>query len=255
MYRSFTAEEYKNDFGLSPDYKVDGVLCYGTVFDERILKVLNECLADLGIDAKPTGFNDPSLKFVHELAIGDKTFWFVTGYGGAYMSACLHLACLFGSQKNILVGSCGGLKPGVKSGDFIIPMCSYGQESTVLMYNRESNLQYSKKTLSDSLKSRLANSEVSVWEGATMTCQASLAQSADDIQQWSGDGYFGVEMEASTVFAVSNHFSVPSSAIFYVADNLIENQTHLSDSYKDQADMRKQRQHYQVKAALQELIS
>ena len=171
------------------------------------------------------------------------------------MSACLHLACLFGSQKNILVGSCGGLKQGIKSGDFIIPMSSYGQESTVLVYNRESNLQYSNKALSDSLKKHLTGSGVDVWDGPTMTCQASLAQSTDDIQQWTKDNYIGVEMEASTVFAVSNHFSVPSSAIFYVADNLIENQTHLSDSYKDQADMRKQRQHYQVKAALQELIS
>ena len=255
MYRDFTAEEYKKDFELAPDYRVDGVLCYGTIFEERILKVLEECLVNMGVDAKPKSFTDTSLRFVRELTINGKTIWFITGYGGAYISACLHLACLFGSQKNILVGSCGGLKHGIHSGDFIIPTSSYGQESTVMMYDRENPIQYCDKNLSDSLKARLLKDNNNVWEGPTVTCQASLGQTAEDVRQWSEAGYFGVEMEASTVFAVSKHFSVPAAASIYVADNLIENQTHLSKSYASQAEMRQKRQHSQIKAALEELIS
>lgn len=254
MYRSFTAEEYKKDFELPPDYKVDGVLCYGTIFDEKILGVLSDCLVDLKISVNPTNFSDPSLKFVHELIINNKTIWFITGYGGAYMSACLHLACLFGSQKNILAGSCGGLKPGLKAGDFIIPTASYGRESTVNMYSREGDMQQPDRLLSDSMKTQFIKDDFKIWEGPIMTCQSSLAQTVEDVHQWSKEGYYGVEMESSTVFAVSSHFSVPSTAVIYIADNLIENQTHLSDSYREQAEMRKARQSYQIKVALQELF-
>lgn len=254
MYRSFTAEEYKNDFGLAPDYKVDAVLCYGTVYDEKILRILCERLGDLGDNITPKNFSDPSLKFVHEININNKTIWFITGYGSAYMSACLHLACLFGSQKNILIGSCGGLKPGIKSGDFIIPTDSFSQDTTATMYNRDTLNHVADETLSNSVEQRLDH-DIQIWRGPTTTCQASLAQTENDVNKWSNDGYLGVEMEVASVFAVSRHFSVPAAAIIYVADNLIENQTHLSESYKEQADMRKDRQHHQIKVALEELIS
>lgn len=64
-----------------------------------------------------------------------------------------------------------------------------------------------------------------------VTCQGSLGQTEEDVQQWSKEGYFGVDMETSTFFAVSNYFSVPSAATVYVADNLIEGQTPLSDDF------------------------
>ena len=155
--------------------------------------------------------------------------------------------------KNILVGSCSGLKPGLEAGDFIIPIASCGRESTVKIYSRESDVQQPNKVLSDSIKAQFLKDNFKIWEGPIVTCQASLAQTVEDVYQWSEEGYYGVEMESSTVFAVPSHFSVPSAAVIYVADNLIENQTHLSDSYREQAEMRRARQSYQIKVALREL--
>ena len=58
-----------------------------------------------------------------------------------------------------------------------------------------------------------------------ITCQAMLAETWEDICEWSSRGFYGVEMEASTVFAVSQHFKVPATAMLNIADNLIEKET------------------------------
>jgi purine-nucleoside phosphorylase len=44
----------------------------------------------------------------------------------------------------------------------------------------------------------------------------------------------GVEMEGAMTFALSRHFQVPSTALFYVTDNLVENETLLSAAHKAQ---------------------
>ena len=69
--------------------------------------------------------------------------------------------------------------------------------------------------------------------GKSMTCQAMLAESWSMISGWSQAGYFGVEMEVATLFAVSNYFAVPSAAMLVVSDNLIEGVSVLDERYKD----------------------
>jgi len=255
MRSSITAAQFKKHLGLQDDYKVDGVLCYGTSDQEKAINDLTTCLNKLEISAKPIPFTSFIMHSVREINIGSKRFWFVLAYGGAELSEYLHLACLFGSQKNIFVGSCGGLKTGMRSGDFIVPISSYGQESSVRIYNREDPIQYSDKNLSNSLEKRLSGDSIKIWEGPMVTCQGSLGQTEDDVRKWSDEGYFGVDMETSTVFAVSNHFSVPSAASVYVADNIVEGQTPLSEDFASQADMRQQRRHRQIQTALEELLA
>jgi purine-nucleoside phosphorylase len=255
MYRSFTAEQYKDHLGFPADYQVDGVLCYGTLYEERMLEALGLCLDDMGIKSDVTTLPDPFLRFGRELKINDKTLWFMIGYGGAWLSEYLHWACLFGSRKNILLGSCGGLKPGMKTGDFIIPTSSYGDESSVRIYNRESAEQIPDETLSTSLMNRIQDKSSKVWRGPMVTCQAMIGETMEDVQEWSKAGYYGVEMEASTVFAVSNHFNVPSAASVYVGDNLIEERTNMDKEYLAEADTRKQNQRKQIRAGLDELLS
>lgn len=82
-----------------------------------------------------------------------------------------------------------------------------------------------------------------------------IGEDFDDIKKWSAEDYFGVEMESSTVFAVSNHFGVISAASLYVGDNLIEGHSNISEEFAMEADMQKQNQLKQIKIALSELIS
>jgi uridine phosphorylase len=254
MYRSYTKEQYRTHLQLPDDHVVDGVVCYGTLYDEQLLELLEVCLKEMGYNQEPKKLTHRFLRFIREVEIDGKKIWFMNGYGGAMLSEYLHWACLFGSQKNVFVGSCGGLKRGMRTGDFLMPSASYGQESSVRTYNRESPTQYPDKELSASLRHRLGD-EVKVWEGPVVTCQAMIGETSEDVQTWEKDGYYGVEMETSTVFAVSSHFNVPATAIMYVGDNLIEAHTNMSEDFANEEGLRKARRQQEFKAAIEEVVS
>ena len=143
----------------------------------------------------------------------------------------------------------------MKQGDFVVPVSSYGEESSVKIYNQQSNTQYPNSELSESLATKLSEDGSKVWRGPMVTCQAMIGETLDDVKNWSADGYYGVEMEASTVFAVSNHFNVPSSASLYIGDNLIEEHNQMSEEYAAEADSREQNQLKQIKIALSDILS
>lgn len=254
MYRDISADQYREHLGFPANYKVDAMLCYGTLYEQRVLSQLTETLQELGLAAEINEMPHEFLRFAKEIKIGDKTIWFAIGYGGAWLSEYLHWACLFGSRKNILLGSCGGLKPGIKQGDFIVPESSFSEESSARIYNRESDVHSPDKSLSDRVTSSLERDGAKVWRGPMVTCQAMIGETLDDVKEWSSAGYYGVEMEASTVFAVSKHFNVPSVASLYVGDNLVEEHNNMSEEYAAEADTRKQNQVKQIKMALSELF-
>ncbi len=255
MYRSISADQYRAHLGFPPNYKVDAMLCYGTLYEQRVLSQLKEAIQNLGLEAEINGLPHEFLRFAKEIRISDKTIWFAIGYGGAWLSEYLHWACLFGSKKNILLGSCGGLKPGITQGDFIVPTNSFSEESSAKIYNRESNIHNSNVKLSERITKALKENDSTVWNGPMVTCQAMIGETLDDVKEWSKDGYYGVEMEASTIFAVSQHFNVPSAASLYVGDNLIEEHNNMSDEYTAEADTRKQNQLTQIKIGLSELLA
>lgn len=237
MYRNFTPDEHRKHFNLPDKYQVSGFLCHGTwKRDEEIenLKTaLNELDIKYSINELP-GF----LRRMVEIKIGNKNFWFDVPYGSARLSEYLQLACLFGSKKNILIGTCGGLSPEINSFDIIVPTFSYGEESSAKAYaTNNSNRYYPNKKLHEKLIEEI-KPKFNTFEGPTITWQAMLGETQEDIKKWSNENYLGVEMEASTVFSVSNFYKVPSAAALVVADNLIKNETTLSESYKDATQKR-----------------
>ena len=87
-----------------------------------------------------------------------------------------------------------------------------------------------------------------------MTCQAMMGESFEDIQQWTIEGFLGVEMEAATVFSVSNHFNVPSAAMIMVADNLIENETVIDEIFASQLPIRRKSIELMFEIAIKKLV-
>jgi purine-nucleoside phosphorylase len=255
MYRQVPPKEYRKHFNLPEDYSVSGFLCHGSWKREEEIENIRQALTELKIKFEINellGF----LRRMIEIKIEGKNYWFDVPYGSAMLSEYLQLACLLGSKKNILVGSCGGLSPEVNACDVIIPTWSYGNESSTRMYSQQNkdNHHYPNNNLTANLKSKLPGT-LKVTEGPTMTCQAMLGQSWDDVQTWSKDGYFGVEMEASTVFAVSNHFKVPSAALLVVGDNLIKEETTMHENFEKLANKRVEIRQEFLKAAFREFLS
>lgn len=239
MYKELNAQDFKKYFDLPEDYTVDGFLSYGNYDIQDMKAHLARSLErfKLKTDLKQ---QHRFLQNIFEAKIGNKTYWFAVEYGGATLSEYTHLACTFGSKKNIHIGSCGGLNPEINSLDFIIPNWSYGNESSARMYDKD-NFDYKFEAdlnLSNRLKESIEKLGNKSWVGPIVNCEAIFAETLQDIENWSKKGYFGVEMETGTIFSVSSHFKVPSAALLYVSDNLIKKQILNDGSYKSQKELR-----------------
>lgn len=237
MYRDLSEQDYKEMLSLPLDYKVDGFLSYGHWNLERKAENLKKSLSNLDGDFRVKQLSE-FLGKVYEVRTSKSTYWFTVIYGGVRLCEYLHFACLFGSQRNIHIGSCGGLYPEMESLDYIIPEWSFGNESTTRFYDRDNqeNIHYPSEGLSNKIKDRLGDQNY--WAGPIMTCEAMVAETKEDIDRWTQEGYYGVEMETSTVFAISNHFKVPSSALLYVSDNLVKGQLVGDEEHRKQKEDR-----------------
>lgn len=257
MYTSVNVETFKRRTGLPHEYTVDGLLASGTwdlYGKTRHLPYLVAALKTLGVDTEVRQLQGEELGHGYEFIVDSKRYWFTPVMGTAVMSQYAHLASMLGSKKNLLMGVVGGLKPGIQAADFIIPTASRGNENALMYQRTQADLLfYPDAELSASLKRRLGGT--TVYEGVTNTCEVMFAETAEDVQAWSKAGYLGVEMEAAMLFALSNYFQVPSAALLYVADNLIEDITMFSDAHQTSKAARDTASRIKYEVAVAELLN
>lgn len=254
MYKSFTAADYRKHMKLPDDYTVHGFIIFGT-FHPGPYEQLKAELEKINIPATYGKVSDnPYFNPILEFTVHGKKYWFTIAYGGTMLSEWTHLACLFESQANIVIGSCGGLFAEADTPEIIMPTYAYADESTTRMYEPDANHRHAAdEKLSERLIKRLEQKH-KVWHGPTVTCQAMMAETWEDIQRWSSEGYYGVEMEAATVFAVSNHFKRKSAAMLVIGDNLVQEKTVLDVNYESGSLTRQNVRGDMLNAALQELL-
>ncbi len=238
MYKSFTAEELKKLLNIPPAYSVKGLLSYGAWDEKKHFDKIQETLDGLGIRYIPRKL-EGFLSHILELTIDTNIYWFTVMYGGAQLSEYVHLASLFGSKKNIHIGSCGGLYSEMNSLDLLMPSWSHGNESTTRTYEPDAaDFKHCPDgSLSKSIRAKIKGN-YKVWNGPVVSNQAMMGETWDDVRSWSENGFYGVEMETATIFSVSNHFHVPSAALVYVSDNLIKGQTVGDESHTQQRVVR-----------------
>lgn len=111
MYKKLTADEYRKHLMLPDNYTIDGFVVYGT-YKNHPFEQFEHSLKRLGFEYKKTKLEHDFFGSVMEFEVNGRKYWMAIAYGGALLSEYLHLACLFGSRQNILIGSCGGLKKG-----------------------------------------------------------------------------------------------------------------------------------------------
>lgn len=254
MYKAWTPIEMRERLGLSQDYSLSGFISYGAWDDEKHFNNLKVALNDLGIKSEYRNL-EGFLRHILEFTVNGKIYWFAIAYGGTILSEYVHFAISLGSKKNIHIGSCGGLYPDLASMNLIIPTWSYGDESTTRMYARDvkDGKHYSDKKLSKKLQDSIG-STTKIWNGPIMNCQAMMGETFEDVHSWSDQGFYGVEMETATLFAVSNHFNVQSAALLYVSDNLIKGQTVGDESHTREKEAREKVKMEVYKAGLNTIL-
>jgi nucleoside phosphorylase len=235
MYSDHSAADFRDHLGLPEDYEVEAFLTYGCwdlYAEAEQLPLLARALDVLQVKYELRRIPIAALGHAYELIVGGKVYWYAPIMGTAVLAQYLHIASLLGSKRNLLLGTVGGLAPGMRTGELIIPTGSYGNDNA-RFYDRENETGFylPDSALSDVLAAQIE--KVRIWRGPTVTCEMMFAETQADVQQWSAEGSLGVEMEAALMFAASNHFEIPAAALLYVADNLIEGQTMLTPGYAE----------------------
>lgn len=219
MYKELTTDTIREILKVDSDYTVDALITYGghpkqptqTILEQEIQIIFPEAILE---DAFLGFFQD-----IKSYKIGSKRIWFCVIYGGAMTTEIIHTACLLGAGAILHAGSCGALQESLSIGDIFLPTSSDADESCTRMYVRNGDTTH---VSNPDLRKTLANIiDLNTSEGKMISIQAMLAETREDVDSWSKSGYFGVDMEAATVFAVAKHFNVPAAAILYVSDNLI----------------------------------
>ena len=70
MYRSISADQDRAHLGFTANYKVDAMLCYGTLYEQRVLTQLKESIQNLGFEAEINELPHEFLRFAKEIRIG-----------------------------------------------------------------------------------------------------------------------------------------------------------------------------------------
>ena len=258
MYKALNVDIFRKNLGLPADYTLDGLLVTG-VFDlwgeELHLPHVVNYLNDNGYKYEISKFIQKDIGHAHELKLDNKVIWFVPVMGTAIMSLYAHVASLLGSRKNILIGTVGGLCSDVNPGDLIFPTKVIGNDSA-LMYQPEKTdkIFFPDNALTERLVAKVPKTS-KVFKGTTITCETLLAETWDDVLNWSKQGFLGVEMEAAMIFALSAFFKVPSAAILTVGDNLIREETMFHENHEKQKEVRLAARKLQYQLALAELLA
>ncbi len=254
MYKHFTKQDWEKALGLE-GCTLDYFITTGSGKRENETETFKKVLSEYSLDKPLENLKDSFFKNVYTFTLTGKNIWFDVVYGGAYLSELTHIACIFGSKKNYITGSCGGLQNNLENGDIILPTYAYGDESTTRMYQEDvkDNKHYSNEKLRKEILENI-DSKYNVHEGPIITCQGMLAETKEDIDQWEKEGYLGVEMETSTLFAVSNYFNVPTISILSVGDNLVKNVLVGNEEYERGREFRNEVKEYKYRLIFENIL-
>lgn len=261
MYAHHSKEEWLKILNLPENYRVDAIIIDGHYAFNNRYPLFLKALKQVRINYVFEKFEDDFLhSFVKSLVLkpGDLRIWYSVFYGGAALSEIVHIASILGSRLNLLRGDVGALHPALERGDILIPSYSHGNESSTRLYARgvQDLRFYSTSNLHEVIVSLLRQEGLQrIFIKPTTTCQAMLQESIADIQNWAKQGFWGVEMEASTLFAVSNYFNIPVIAVLLVVDNLVKNQLVTDKDYWEEKEYRDQLRIKQYKSLLHLLFN
>lgn len=167
---------------------------------------------------------------------GSLNVGYASVYGDSMASEVTHVFGVLGTKHVIQTGCCGGLQPGVQTGDLLIPGRAVSGEGAAQYYvTEQSSLRASAELV------RPAASLVrSCWPyhtGVMFTTSALLAEGRTELESWRDAGYAAVDMETATTFAVAEHFNMNRVSISFVFDNPLLGET-LVDTHDDGASRR-----------------
>lgn len=147
--------------------------------------------------------------------------------GGPMAAMHTHMWCAAGVPAVVQLGWFGALQPGMGLGDVVVPSHAERQDGVSDWYLPKGILADATPDLSVAITTSLRQRDVIVREGPIFSTPALLAESREIIADWSRHGWFGVDMETATTFAVAKSLGVRRAAALIRIDDLIAEEDSL----------------------------
>lgn len=140
-------------------------------------------------------------------------------YGAARAVEPVHVLGICGTPAAVQVGSCGGLAPGVRTGDVVASTSATIGEGASRYYGG-AGVSLPDPGLAEAAAKAAAAGGVRVHRGPTVSTDALLAQPPSLVEAWSRAGHLGVDMETSAVFSAAAAHGVRAASLLFVWDEL-----------------------------------
>lgn len=245
MYRELTAEVLLRELGVGIEEVPHGLIVMGKIDFLGVLAEWSERLEQ-----------PRALQFFHMLLgnyQGVRVLFAVT-YGAAMTSEAVHIAGLAGVPLVIQLGSFGGLQRGMAVGDLFFPTVAGRGDGASDCYLAHDEPADASPALLSKMRAEAQRRGLTTHSGPHYTTAAMLAETRDDITRWNQQGYYGVDLETATTFAVARHFGMQRVAALALIDNLIEDHSIL-DVTRDQRAIFRNTQEQAAQLALDTIVS
>jgi 5'-methylthioadenosine phosphorylase/purine-nucleoside phosphorylase len=181
---------------------------YRTVNEERGMLGFTGTFEGAPISVQTTGMGCPSAGIVFEELI------------------------MLGAHRLIRVGTCGGLKDGMRMGDTVIGISATSEDSTPLRYAQlDSYAPTATFELAETAARLSREHGARVHVGPILTSGVFYDPDPGTFARWKRTGHIGVEMEAAMMYTVATIKGIEALAMMTVSDLLEEtgDTTRISD--------------------------
>ena len=151
---------------------------------------------------------------------------FCCAYGAPRAVEPVHVFGTLGTPTVVQIGSCGGLQPGLESGDIMLPEGAVIGEGASQYYGTTDRSEAAPE-LVDAAESGFRERGFRVHRGLHLTTSALFAQPPERMCAWRDAGYMSVDMETSAVFSAARHFGMRAVSLLFVWDELLKGRSWL----------------------------
>ncbi len=149
-----------------------------------------------------------------------------TGIGTPSLSIVVEELLRLGAQRLIRVGTCGGIAPGLRTGDLVLATAACPTDGATRTYLRgDAYAPAADFDLTHALHHAAEQLGVPVRPGLVASVDVFYNTEPDYASRWRERGVLGFEMEASTLFYLAARAGVRAGCLLTVSDVLSETET------------------------------
>ena len=124
------------------------------------------------------------------------------------------------------IGTCGALQREIDCGDIVVAESAQAGDGMSLHYGFEYGDRIpADEKLSRSLAGFMERRGLAVHSGPIVTTGAAFRETEELIASWNRDGFLGVELEASSLFALGNYMGIRTAMALMVTDSPVRMET------------------------------